>query len=249
MASQPPNINDIFNRINMGMSQRSKILSSLNRPSTTSNSSAITTNTSSNTTTKGKSFSSLTSKTPTPTNKSHSQTPPSADSDADLKTSYLLPPNAGVGFAPTPSASSATAEQKALRERLGKVGWKGGKRGEKDGGKGKKRVVEQSESEEELGRSAVGKSRGKEKGKRVRSDDGGELSAVVEGGKKEMAGVEVLVLAEEGKEDVEMVTVTENTPVSGSGEMPQPDGEGKAKKKKQKKGKDKGKKETESTGS
>jgi hypothetical protein len=224
MTSQSPNINDIFNRINMGMSQRSKILSGLNRPSTTTTNTPSTTATTTSTA-KGKSFSSLTSK---PTNQSHSQTTPTAaaNADADLKTSYLLPPNAGVGFAPTPSASSATAEQKALRERLAKVGWKGGKRGEKDGGKGRKRAVEESESEEELGRSAVGTSRGN--GKRVRSEDGGGLSAGVEGGEGETKGAEVPASAEGGKEDVEMVTVAVDTPVSGSGEMIQPDGEGKA---------------------
>jgi hypothetical protein len=237
-------MNDIFNRINMGMSQQSKILSGLNRPQTTTKS------TSSTSSTKGKSFFSLASK-PTSTTQLQSQNQ-SSNSDADLKTSYLLPPNAGVGFAPTPSASSATAEQKALRERLGKVGWKGGKRGEKDTGKGKKRAAEESESEEELGRSAVGKSRGK--GKRVTSEVGevkvvsGAVEAQVGGGGKEAKGGEISAPVEKAMEDVEMETVTEDTPVSISEETRKPAGEGKAKKKKKKeKKKTKGKMESEST--
>ncbi|KAK4455649.1 hypothetical protein QBC34DRAFT_390530 [Podospora aff. communis PSN243] len=229
MASQtPPNMADIFNRINMSISKQSKLLSASKPPPTTT---AITPPT-----TKGKSFSSLAAK---PTIQSQSQSQPqNSNPDADLKSTYLLPPNAGVGFAPTPSQSSATAEQRALRERLGKVGWKGGKKGERDGGKGKKRAAEESESEEELGRSAVGKSTGK--GKRVKSEDedvkvvSGAVESRIGGGEKEVEGVEVSAPVKEVKEDLEMETVADDTPAPISEGTQNPIGEGKPKKKKKK---------------
>ncbi|KAK0651412.1 hypothetical protein B0T16DRAFT_403874 [Cercophora newfieldiana] len=259
-----PNMADILNRINMGISHQAKILSSLNRPSP----SPASTSTPTTSTTTGKSFSSLSSKplsstSSNPFNTSQNTTTTAANNDDndDLNPSYLLAPNTGVGFTPTPSAASLTAEQRSLRDRLAKVGWKGGRGGAGKGSDGKKRpaAAVDSESEEELGRSAVGKARsrvqrdvsgGEGNGK---SEEGGKGKAElqvairgVESAEKEVKGREGLSPEEDVKEGVEMVTATGDVSTSASGETQAPDGEAKAKKKKKNK-KKKAKKQDVST--
>ncbi|KAM7200959.1 hypothetical protein V8F33_003625 [Rhypophila sp. PSN 637] len=165
----PPDINQIFNRISMGISHHNLLSSTLKRKSTTSSTTAPDSASSSNT---KKGFSSLAgNSTQNPTT-----TKPAVDDKmnvnqrsrersitrlADLDAEFEIyggPPNGGVGYQPekTSLQGSLTGNDRKLGAQI--LGRKGGGREDKFVANSKnKRHVNESESEDDVGRSAVGR--------------------------------------------------------------------------------------------
>lgn len=234
------------NTVAFNFSKKANLLASLRSKHRSSQTQPTTTTTT--TTTKKKGFSSLTTTTTTTplsttTPNPHQPQPPQTD---DLDSVFRAPPNAGIDYAP-PSSSSGTngttiaqdAETRVLaRKILGRNAARqvqearearAGQRGVKRRGGGG--VAEESESEEELGRSAVGRARARGGGGNVGGGgveyqkagerDGGDGNGLVDVGDVEGKGKSEVV--GERAEDVESV--------------PRGDDEEKPKKKKRKKNK------------
>ncbi|KAK3320832.1 hypothetical protein B0T19DRAFT_430641 [Cercophora scortea] len=179
-----PDLDLIFNRISMGMAKHRRILETLKKPvpqvssGATSAAPSVDSEDSSSSAAPRKGFSSLSKSTttatkpsPTPTDTTKSQRA-AADDDSDLNPYFQQPPNAGIGWTPAPSASSFAAGggTNSAAERMLKMRLLGGRKGmlaaaaaaaaadEKKKGKYRKRDAG-SDSEEDMGRSAVGRSK------------------------------------------------------------------------------------------
>lgn len=180
-----PNMSQILNRISLGLARHERILKTLKRPAPTTSTSASS-GAQSKSTASG--FSSLA--TASYTNTSGSSTgggvPISStkeEEDRLFERDRALAPNAGIGFVEERKAGERGGkgvEDKMLRGRLL------GRRGEKDKGGERKRYVD--ESEEEEGRSGLGK----KKRRRKVIEDGDGAAERVDGGEggADVAGVE-----------------------------------------------------------
>lgn len=149
-----PNINQVLNRISLGLAKHERILKTLNRPSSTTS----TANPKSKPSSSG--FSSLSgSSTPTPNPANTPKALTRADEEAEFAAERALAPNAGIGFAPVKEDTNGVngrggaKEDKMLR---GRILGKNAREQMNNKGKDKRRRYE-SESEEEEGRSGLGK--------------------------------------------------------------------------------------------
>ncbi|KAK5660960.1 hypothetical protein OQA88_12335 [Cercophora sp. LCS_1] len=202
---KPPNLSTFQSRISLNLSRLSSLTSSLELPtsnSTSTTTTTTTTTTTANTTAKPKSFSSLTTSTSTSTSATPTQ---QIQPEDDLKNPG--PPNAGVGFVPARETSAKETKNDQLRAQLLGRGARGRNGNAKDGKVTKKREVE-SESEEELGRSAVGKKR-RVGSSNSNGDEGsggksgkGKKGELTMGGDTVMGGTDVP--AQSGRRDVAM---------------------------------------------
>lgn len=152
------NLDQVLNRIALGLSKHERILKTLNRPS----SAPSTTHAKLKPSSSG--FSSLSgSSTPTPVQSTHStKVPTRAEEEAEFAAERALAPNAGVGFAPVKQEDNGVngrangKEDKMLRGRI-----LGKNAREQMANKGKDKRRYESESEEEEGRSGLGKKKRK----------------------------------------------------------------------------------------
>ncbi|RKU40872.1 hypothetical protein DL546_000305 [Coniochaeta pulveracea] len=152
------NLDQVLNRIALGLSKHERILKTLNRPSSTPS----TTNGKSKPSSSG--FSSLSgSSTPTPVQSNYpSRIPTRAEEEAEFAAERALAPNAGIGFAPVKQEDLGVngrgngKEDKMLR---GRILGKNAREQMTNKGKDKRRY--ESESEEEEGRSGLGKKKRK----------------------------------------------------------------------------------------
>jgi hypothetical protein len=222
------NLDQVLNRIAMGLSKHERILKTLNRPSST----ASATNGKSKPSSSG--FSSLSgSSTPAPIQPIKStKIPTRAEEEAEFAAERALAPNAGIGFAPVKQEDNGVngrgngKEDKMLRGRI-----LGKNAREQMANKGKDKRRYESESEEEEGRSGLGKK--KRKAVVIKEEDA-HSGLVIDSNDKMKEEVKDEI--EEEKDDVTMqaiapvqVTVAETTGLS----------EGKKKKKKNRKKKGK----------
>lgn len=246
-----PALPEQTNTIAFNFTKKANLLASLRSKHRPSQPQPTTTTTT--TTTAKKGFSSLTTtttplpSTPTP-NPHQAQSPPTDDLDS----AFRAPPNAGIGHAP-PSSSGTNgtaiaqdAETRLLaRKILGRNAARqlqeakdarGGQRGVKRRGGG---VADESESEEELGRSAVGRARARGGGGKAGGGDcrkgglKGEVREEGEGGNED----DVAVAGGKGEGQVvvgDRVEVVESVPRGDDDEKP------KKKKRKKTKGAAKG---------
>ncbi|KAK0704729.1 hypothetical protein B0H67DRAFT_357979 [Lasiosphaeris hirsuta] len=164
---RPPiaaNLDQSMNRITIGLAKHSQILSTLNKSHATT---VTTTTTPSNTLKRG--FSSTTTTTPLPKSTPNTSHTPSTNPahDRELNPAYVQAPNTGVGFAAhsaTPLAGTGGAQARedvVLKTRL--LGRNAAAQ-KAAAGEARKRTAARggaSDSEEELGRSAVGRVRPK----------------------------------------------------------------------------------------
>ncbi|KAK3344401.1 hypothetical protein B0T25DRAFT_556922 [Lasiosphaeria hispida] len=212
---RPPiaaNLDQSMYRISMGLAKHSQLLSTLNKSRTTA--------TTATTTTLKRGFSSTT-KTTTPLPKPPIHTSHTSSTnplhDIDINPAYALAPNTGIGFstpssAPLPGPGGARAREDAvLKTRLlGRnaaaqkaAGAENRKRAAAGGGGGSG-----SDSEEELGRSAVGRARGKRARVAVVANEvkGGGVEEGQRGGfdAKQLGSAEVEVAARGGEAEPEM---------------------------------------------
>ncbi|KAB5582500.1 hypothetical protein GE09DRAFT_1075182 [Coniochaeta sp. 2T2.1] len=172
-----PNMSQILNRISLGLAKHERILSTLKRPSpSTSNPN--------NSTKSASGFSSLASSN---TSTNPSAQPPNGPSrtkdeeDKLFESERNLPPNTGIGFVPEAKTAERSKSGKELRGRLM------GKRGGREDGKGdnKKRYYNVEESEEEEGRSGLGKKKKRKVVQPVPGVEDGRDEDVVDSGKDE----------------------------------------------------------------
>ncbi|KAH8907073.1 hypothetical protein BR93DRAFT_927930 [Coniochaeta sp. PMI_546] len=203
-----PNMSQILNRISLGLAKHERILQTLKRPPQPTTPSTA----QSKSTTSG--FSSLAQPT-APSNKPGSAngvvSASREEEDRLFEQDRALPPNAGIGFVEERKAGEREGkgrEDKMLRGRL--LGKRGGG---KDKGAERKRYVD--ESEEEEGRSGLGK---KKKRRRIVGAVEGESNGVAGGGGE---GADAT-----NSEDV--ATVAKETPLvieaTAGGKEPQRDG-------------------------
>ncbi|KAK4190227.1 hypothetical protein QBC35DRAFT_491076 [Podospora australis] len=152
--------NNIFNLLNLSMSKRmtAPLVSSLQKHKKSSTSSSSVTPSATSTST-GKGFSSLTTSAK-PSSKSYTlsnQQNGSGRERDDREDFFPAPPNAGVGFSTQPATSAASQADRDLRKKiLGTNALKQKEDAAKRNGRGRGKQVD-SDSEEELGRSALGK--------------------------------------------------------------------------------------------
>ncbi|OIW27297.1 hypothetical protein CONLIGDRAFT_704998 [Coniochaeta ligniaria NRRL 30616] len=203
-----PNMSQILNRISLGLAKHERILKTLKRPAAPTSTSSFTPQSKSSTTTSG--FSSLA----TPSTGGATNNPlvngvigrSREEEDKLFEQDRALPPNAGVGFVAERKVGDrgvggSGKEDKMLRGRL-QLGKRGEGKDNKDKGDGRKRVVD--ESEEEEGRSGLGR---KKKRKVVAEESNGVVGAdatvqdVVVGAKEVIPAVEDTVAEKEPQQD------------------------------------------------
>ncbi|KXX82791.1 hypothetical protein MMYC01_200775 [Madurella mycetomatis] len=166
-----PDVNQIFNRIALGMAKHQRIFDTLakhRKPTTAAPAQGGRSSGGG-----GGGFSSLAAPNNSNSSRaSNSTTPRNDDADSDLNPAYALPPNAGVGYVPAGANSAATAadgDRAQLRAKvlgrnaarqleLAERGRGGAVQGQKK--RGAVRDGE-SESEEEVGRGAMVRDRGR----------------------------------------------------------------------------------------
>ena len=168
-----PNLDEVLNRISLGISKQARILEtfSKHRQASTTNTNGAIHGTTNGISRKG--FSSLYSQP-----KSQPQSPKTTttssnkyDPDADLAETFSFP-NTGLGFVPVSSDASKGGskfkEEQILKTRL--LGRGHDRVQAQSQGKKRGAAAADSESEEDLGRSAVGKSMLNERKKRARAE-------------------------------------------------------------------------------
>lgn len=242
-----PALPEQTNTIAFNFSKKANLLAALRSKHRPSQPQPTTTNTTTTTTTK-KGFSSLTTTTTTtplpftPTPNPHQAQPPQID---ELDSAFRAPPNAGIGHAPSSSSTGTNgttiaqdAETRLLaRKILGRNAARqlqeakdarGGQRGVKRRGGG---VADESESEEELGRSAVGRARARGGGGKAGGGDGDCRTGGLKGEEGEGGNEDDVAVA--GGKGEGQVVVGDKFEVVES--MPRGDDDEKPKKKKRKK--------------
>lgn len=175
-----PDLDQIFNRISMGINRHSLLASSLKTPSTT-------TSTTTSTTKKG--FSSLaarsssisttngfpsTKQLATSLNEQRRSEKTNASRLSDLDALFSEPYNAGIGYVPPKGAASSSTgggsltgdrekDRKLRAQILGGGGGRMGKRGREEGNdarnKKQSNLADESDSDDDIGRSALGRSK------------------------------------------------------------------------------------------
>ena len=171
-----PDMNQILNRISLGLAKHERVLQTLRRPSppkpsrSSAGFSSLATGPSNATTDPGGiAAPGGSSRLLPPTRPSLAPAPNNDDdgNDAEFRADRSLPPNAGIGWQPPSTGEGGAGSgagkgrgDNALRARLlgrGAAEKRGGGGGPVENGKNKRGRAEESESEQEEGRSALGR--------------------------------------------------------------------------------------------